>query len=78
MSSPRCRAAEAREGVIGHHRRLAGQPESIDDVKLFVWVVMGFAVVFGALQAVTSAVAYHDLRVAKEGVATEELARVFD
>jgi hypothetical protein len=32
---------------------------------------------FGSLKAVASGVAYHDLRVAKEGVATEDLVRVF-
>jgi hypothetical protein len=36
------------------------------------------AAFLGAFGAVTSAVCYHDLRVATEGVGTEDLARVFD
>lgn len=38
-------------------------------------VVQGFS---GALIAVASAVAYHDLRIAKEGVSAEQIAAVFD
>lgn len=34
--------------------------------------------IFGSIVYVVPAVAYHDLRVAKEGVATAELARVFE
>jgi hypothetical protein len=33
---------------------------------------------FGAVSAVATAVTYHDLRTGKEGVETEELARIFD
>jgi hypothetical protein len=33
---------------------------------------------FAALSAVTIAVSYHDLRIAKEGVGTEQIAAVFD
>jgi hypothetical protein len=36
------------------------------------------AIPFGALSAVAGAVAYHDLRVTKEGVGTDDLAKVFD
>jgi hypothetical protein len=48
------------------------------DVGAFALVTLAVAAFLGALGSVASAVAYHDLRVAKEGVATEELARVFD
>ena len=39
------------------------------------WIVLG--VLRGTLMAVASAVAYYDLKVAKEGVPTEDLVRVF-
>jgi len=43
------------------------------------WVLnLAINAVFGSLVYVVPAVAYHDLRVAKEGVATAELARVFE
>jgi hypothetical protein len=51
---------------------------SIGEVQHYMIFMTLFLVVSGSLQAVVGAVAYHDLRVAKEGVATEELARVFD
>lgn len=42
-----------------------------------LWVSIGTSIVIGALQAVTSAVVYHDLRTSKEGVGIEELVSVF-
>jgi hypothetical protein len=51
---------------------------SFDLIKTFMYVNLLVSVVFSALSAVAGAVAYHDLRVAKEGVNTEELAKVFD
>jgi hypothetical protein len=36
------------------------------------------AAFYYALNAAMATVAYHDLRVAKEGVSTEEIAAVFD
>lgn len=39
------------------------------------WIIASFA---GALWAVAYAVSYHDLRVAKEGADTEQIAAVFD
>jgi hypothetical protein len=35
-------------------------------------------IVLGTLEAVANAVAYFDLRVEREGIGAEELARVFD
>jgi hypothetical protein len=43
-----------------------------------IWGGMAFLIVVGALEATVSAVMYHDLRVNKEGIASEELAAVFD
>jgi hypothetical protein len=57
-------------------RLLTGSWEVVTPLYLYVSDAIG--VVFGALAAVTGAVMYHDLRVTKEGVQTEELARVFD
>lgn len=39
------------------------------------WLITGFAT---ALSAVVAAVSYHDLRVAKEGLDTDQIASVFD
>jgi hypothetical protein len=39
--------------------------------------VLLFAIALGSYGAVATAVAYHDLRVAKDGVGTEDLVRVF-
>jgi hypothetical protein len=39
------------------------------------WLLVG--ILHGTLMAVTCAVTYHDLRVAKEGVTTDDLVRVF-
>ena len=39
------------------------------------WIL---SAVFGAVIAVVSAVSYHDLRIAKEGVDVHQIARVFD
>ena len=44
-------------------------------VQLLDLLVQAF---FSALFAVASAVAYHDLRIAKDGVSAEEIAGVFD
>lgn len=54
------------------------QARTMSDVKTYLIVTAVFIVVWGALQSVASAVAYHDLRATKEGTATEELARVFE
>lgn len=48
-----------------------------DSAAFQVLITLLVAIPFGALTAVTNAVAYHDLRVAKEGVGIEELVRVF-
>ena len=44
----------------------------------FSEIIVDMEKVVGTLGAVASAVTYHDLRVTKEGVASEELARIFD
>ncbi len=46
-------------------------------VSIGVWATLSVTVLLGALGAVVSSVAYHDLRVAREGVGVEELIRVF-
>ena len=46
-----------------------------DDMLPLDLLVQAF---FSALFAVASAVAYHDLRIAKDGVSAEEIAGVFD
>jgi len=42
-----------------------------------VWATLLIAITVGTLMAVANAVAYHDVRVAKEGVGIEELVSVF-
>ena len=51
---------------------------TMGDVKLYLWLVLAVMIVIGSLRAAMSGVVYHDLRVAKDGVATEDLARVFE
>ena len=67
-------------GVVIYITRMAvmGDYPEESDVKLFMWLKVGISILLGALGAVMQAVAYHDLRVAKEGVGIEELAKVFD
>ena len=57
---------------------MGSEPESMDEVTSYLITTGIYIVLAGTLQAVTSAVVYHDLRAIKEGVATEELAKVFD
>lgn len=48
------------------------------DMKLFIWIGLAVDIALAALSATINGVVYHDLRVAKEGVGTEDLARVFE
>lgn len=57
---------------------VTGDAASLADIQIFVWVSVGIDIVFSALGATITGVVYHDLRVAKEGVATDDLARVFE
>jgi Na+-translocating ferredoxin:NAD+ oxidoreductase RnfD subunit len=57
---------------------IGDRPTDLHQVKVFIWALLAFAIVAGGLQAVTNAVAYHDLRRMKDGVDADELARVFD
>ena len=54
---------------------LVAGAENTAAFHLVSWVV---SAVFGAVIAVVSAVSYHDLRVAKEGVGANQIAAVFD
>lgn len=51
---------------------------TVADVKAYLWTVLAVGILIGALKAAVNGVVYHDLRVAKDGVATEDLARVFE
>ena len=53
-------------------------PQDMGDIKVYLVLVLGIGILLGSLQAVASAVGYHDLRQSKEGVGIEELARVFE
>jgi hypothetical protein len=55
-----------------------GDDATMSDLKTFVWITLGIEIAMSALQSTVNAVVYHDLRVAKDGVATEDLARVFE
>jgi hypothetical protein len=48
------------------------------DLKTFYWANLVFNIAYASLSASINGVIYHDLRVAKEGVETEDLARVFE
>jgi hypothetical protein len=63
-------------GVIGFGAYFLADGSISDTVSLIINVVVqAFS---GALIAVASAVAYHDLRIAKEGASVEQIAAVFD
>ncbi len=59
-------------------KMLVPDEPSVEDIKKFVWVNLGVDIVAAALSATINGVVYHDLRAAKDGVGTEELARVFE
>ena len=48
------------------------------ELKTFYWANLIFNIAYASLGASINGVVYHDLRVAKEGVATEDLAKVFE
>ena len=49
-----------------------------DDTAAFLLVSWVVSAIFGAVIAVVSAVSYHDLRVAKEGIGATQIAAAFD
>ena len=51
---------------------------TMSDVHMLLIVGLAINIVLTSLSASVNGVVYHDLRVAKEGVATEDLARVFE
>jgi hypothetical protein len=57
---------------------LQGIASSIGGPVISVIVTLLWGAVYGAFSAVLAVVAYHDLRVAKEGVDTDQIASVFD
>jgi hypothetical protein len=64
------------EIVLGLALRTAAP--SLDVVTIESLRLAASVLVFVPLRAVSSAVVYHDLRVAREGISSEELTRVFD
>jgi len=56
---------------------LVGQSGEVSVMTLLVGSQI-IGAIEGGLMAVTTAVGYHDLRVSHEGIATEDLAKVFD
>jgi hypothetical protein len=60
------------QGVLSFLAKLVGGPIAAGIVSL-IWTA-----VFSAFNAILAVVTYHDLRVAKEGVDTEQIAAVFD
>lgn len=48
------------------------------DVKVYLWVILGFSVLFMSLRGVAQAVAYHDIRTVREGLDSGDLASVFE
>lgn len=56
---------------------ISGIP-TLDDVKIYLWAVVGLSILFMGLRGTAEAVAYHDIRTVREGVSTEDLASVFE
>ncbi len=50
----------------------------LSSIKTFFYASLGLQMIMSALGAVINAVAYHDLRLAKDGVEVSELESVFD
>ena len=48
------------------------------DIRRYYWVRLATRIVWAGVKGTAAAVAYHDLRVSKEGVSVEELNRVFE
>ncbi|HEX3502155.1 MAG TPA: hypothetical protein VHU22_02050 [Xanthobacteraceae bacterium] len=57
---------------------LGGVGRTIGGPTLGIIVLVLWSAVWGAFNAILGIVAYHDLRVAKEGVDTDQIAAVFD
>jgi hypothetical protein len=57
---------------------LQGAASGFGSAVLSVLVTLLWSAVYGAFSAILAVVAYHDLRVAKEGVDTDQIASVFD
>jgi hypothetical protein len=57
---------------------MLGSGTSFDTIRTFLLLAVIVGALIGTLSAVANAVAYHDLRVAKEGVSADDLAKVFD
>lgn len=51
---------------------------AVEDVTINLWIMIGFSIVFAAVQATITAVGYHDLRLVKDGISVEDLEAVFD
>jgi hypothetical protein len=68
------------EVILGLGLRSFFSADSMDDhqYKVLVWAGLGLDIAIASLKATIAGVVYHDLRTAREGVATEELARVFE
>jgi hypothetical protein len=60
------------QSMLGSMARAAGGP-TLAIIVLLLWTT-----VWNAFQAILTVVTYHDLRVAKEGVDTDQIAAVFD
>jgi len=56
----------------------AAMPVTAENFKAFMYVNTGISIVFAALGACVSAVAYYALRAEKEGTSANELASVFE
>ena len=69
---------EAAVGYLVLVTLVPDEGATLDDLRSYVYLILPFEVAWVALNGVARAVIYHDLRVIKEGVATEELARVFE
>jgi uncharacterized membrane protein len=59
-------------------KAFTGPGSSMGDVKLYLVLVMALSIVLMTIRSVANAVAYHDVRTAKEGIDIDELAAVFE
>ena len=65
--------------MIPEPTTFTGNLESLlSKYKTMMFVIVALQLVMGSLGAVLNGVVYHDLRAVKEGVATDDLAKVFE
>lgn len=65
-------------GAIERFATFIVENMGVSNIGIYLGALLAIVAVVSAIDSVVTAVGYHDLRVAKEGVDTEQIASVFD